>query len=46
MVKKTSKAARRPIAVPVTVKESYDYLNKKNSNLGILVRHFDLKLEL
>lgn len=45
-MKPKTKTKRRPEKVPFTVTEKYEYLKNKNSNLEILQKHFDLKLNL
>lgn len=44
--KKITSASLRPVGVPLTVKERYDYLLKKNPNLNVLKEVFQLEVEL
>lgn len=45
-MKKLTNIGRKKVGTPVTVKEKYDYLKKKNNNLEILRKHFDLEIDL
>lgn len=45
-MKKLTNISRKKIAKPKTVKESFDYLHEKNSNIELLRKHFKLNIDL
>lgn len=42
-MKKATSPAPKPIAMPLTIKERYEYFKSKNKSLDYLIKKFDLK---